>query len=320
LSNGAAFKSYLEGDALRLGSRLAVRFHKTLRVPDDDKSYPLPPTFGPFRLYRAADYQGRVPESWVVEDALFFPMYQREAMWLGFLAVWWKPNALMIGADGVNVVSGEAWEASLSAEPQNYLVAPDQPWLDGIKTQAETVRQFVAVALGAGYTIGEQLRPGAATQGVQFRVYEPRPGLFPDSEPEPQGGVLSTGMRSPAMGIGAGGAIRQKIVQDRYGVGTWDLAKPATAIVYIVNGELFESLTGEPPPPTPISAEEYTRRGFPWFDLYEESSGIAAPGLLQGVKSVSEIDSARFPGKAPENSVDITAAQVRKIRRRKKHS
>ncbi len=324
MSNEAAFKKHLEGNALRLGPRLAVRFHRTLRVPDDGKSYPLPPTFGPFRLYRAADFAGRVPKSWIAEDALFFPMYQREAMWLGFQAAWWKPNALMVGADGVNVISGQPWAVALSGEPQNYLVVPDQPWLDGIKTQAETVRQFVAVSLGAGYTIAEQIRPDAITQGVRFRSYEPMPGRFPEREPEMQSGPSSTHKmrsgQSPAMGIGAGGTIRQKILQDRYGVETWDLANPVTAIVYIVNSEQFQSLTDEAPPPTPISAEDYTKRGFPWFELYEESSDIAPVELLQEVKSVGQIDAERSLDVPPEKSIDVSPAQIKKIRRQKKPS
>jgi hypothetical protein len=38
---------------------------------------------------------------------------------------------------------------------------------------------------------------------------------------------------------------------------------------------------------TPISAQAYTERGFPWFKLYDEGEGDLAPSeKLGGLKSV----------------------------------
>ena len=61
-------------------------------------------------------------------------MYQREALWLGFHGTGWKPNAVKVAVGGVNALTGESDGPALTGEPQNYLVTPLQPWLDGIKT------------------------------------------------------------------------------------------------------------------------------------------------------------------------------------------
>ena len=49
----------------------------------------------------------------------------------------------------------------------------------------------------------------------------------------------------------------------------------------------WRDITGEEPPPTPISARLYTEHGFPWFDFYDESKGdIEGSDVLGGVKTV----------------------------------
>nr|WP_213394460.1 hypothetical protein [Yoonia sp.] len=58
------------------------------------------------------------------------------------------PVALKIGAGKINAVSGEKWGDGLSKDPQNYVVLPNQPWLDGFNVEKGKVRQFVAMPLG----------------------------------------------------------------------------------------------------------------------------------------------------------------------------
>jgi hypothetical protein len=323
LASSAPFFAGLEGNAVRLGPRLLVSFERTLRVPDDGRSYPLPPSLGRFPLYAAARYAGRVPEEWVAAGVAFLPMYQREALWLGFGAASWKPNALIVSADGVNVVSGQPWEAGLSATPQNYLVVPAQPWLDGIRGENDTVRQFVAVPLGAGYGVGEQVLGGRSVDGLQFRAFEPKPGIFPD-KPPPLRADLSAPMRlrssgpGSSLGLGAGGTIRQRILRDPHGIDTWELDGRVGFTVHIVNSERFHEIAGEAPPATPISPQIYTDHGFPWFELYEESPGIETPsGALGGVRSIAEIDAARRIGGDSGASIKIPESQIRRLRRRK---
>ena len=60
----------------------------------------------------------------------------------------------MIGK--VDALTGKRWSERLTKRPQNYLVCPDQPWLDGINAGEGFIRQFVAMPLGMGYTIEGQ--------------------------------------------------------------------------------------------------------------------------------------------------------------------
>jgi len=54
---------------------------------------------------------------------------------------------------------------------------------------------------------------------------------------------------------------------------------------------MFREITGQEPPPTPVTARMYTDRGLPWFDLYDEHKGdVAAREILAGVKSIHEME------------------------------
>ena len=51
-------------DSLLLGA-CKLSFMRTLRIPDDGKTYPLPAGFGTFPLHQVADYADKVPADWV---------------------------------------------------------------------------------------------------------------------------------------------------------------------------------------------------------------------------------------------------------------
>lgn len=270
----------VEGDRIRVGEHLAISFERTLRIPDDGRTYPLPPGLGLFPIRRLG-------------GDFVIPMYQREALWIAFEGAWWKPNAVKVGIGGIDALTGEAWTEELRDDPQNYLVAPDQPWIDGINSGHETIRQFVAMPLGSGVTVEGQLTGQERVGGLQFVVYEPKPGRFPDAEPDPgppaEGAFMLESL--PEMGLAAGGQMTQKIYPDTYGIDSWDLSARTAFGVRIVNTEQWQALTGEEPPPTPIDAAAYTRAGLPWFALYDERKGdLAASERLRSVRSLGGDD------------------------------
>ena len=147
----------VENQRVRIGERFSVSFQRTLRIPDDGRQYPLPPGLGAFPLHRVEEYADRLPAQWQEHNGVFLPMYQREALWLGFEAAGWKPNAVKIAIGKINAISGRAWDEQLHADPQDYIVCPDQPWLDGINAGEGVIRQFVAMPLGLGYTVEAQV-------------------------------------------------------------------------------------------------------------------------------------------------------------------
>ena len=155
---------------------------RTLRIPDDGKDYPLPPGMGRFPIRRVSDYLDTVPEKWLetAQTSIFLPIYQREAMWLSFGGTHWLPTALKVCAGRINAVSGEPWSEELQSEGDgpDYLVCPDQPWLDGFNTGDGSIRQFVAMPLGLGYTVEGQVTGKEEHGGIQLRAFPAREGLF----------------------------------------------------------------------------------------------------------------------------------------------
>lgn len=308
----------LEDNAIRLGKHASVRFQRTLRIPDDGKDYPLPPGLGSFPLRRVEEYRSRVPTSWTEKGGFFIPMYQREAMWLSFDGVHWRPNAIKIGIGNVNAVSGDAWDMQLRADPQDYLVVPDQPWLDGINAGDGFIRQFVAMPLGSGYTVEGQVTGREDVGGFQIAVFDPKPGRFPNRPPRRCSEDVCCYMcESPlAMGLGAGGRMRQEIYEDEYSLDTWDQTNQAAVNIHIVNSAMYREITGEAPPPTPIDAHTYTEHGYPWFELYDEQKRVVpASDLLAAASSVREIDQQRAGDDLPpEESLALADGQVVELR------
>ena len=100
-------------------------------------------------------FPATAPASWLQRGGVVMPMDQSEALWISFSAR--SPFAVKIAAGKIHAVSGAAWTAELPSEPQDYVVVPGQPWLDGFSVGAGLIRQFVALPPGAGDSVEEQL-------------------------------------------------------------------------------------------------------------------------------------------------------------------
>ncbi len=311
----------LHHDELHIG-RLRVAFHRTLRIPDDGRAYPLPPGLGAFPLHRVEDHADRVPERWRDHGGVFLPMYQREAMWISLDAPDWHPAAVKVAAGMVNAVSGGPWDEEIRAgRAQDYLVSPPQPWLDGINAGPDVVRQFVAMPLGMGYTVEAQVTGREEHGGLQILALAPRPGLFPDEAPvaervfESNGYTMASASPPREMGLAAGGRMRQKVYPDPHGPQTWDPASAARLYVHIVDSVTYEAITGRPAPSSPVEARTYTAHGLPWFDLYDERLGDLPPSeVLARVRSVRDRDRRHgFRDQQDDRPVEVPEAAVRRI-------
>ncbi|HWB06467.1 MAG TPA: hypothetical protein VG796_25810 [Verrucomicrobiales bacterium] len=302
----------IQRQVIRAGPRFGVSFQRTLRIPDDGQTYPLPPGLGSFPVFAVADFKERLPEDWSPEDA-FIPVYQREAVWLAFHGTKWKPNAVQVRVGGVSALTGETGDQPLKAEPQNYLVTAAQPWLDGIVSGTGMVRQFVAMPLGLGYTV-EAAVTGAERRGaIGLRVYEPKPGIFPDEEPaSPEGSPPRAAAGIQPMGLGAGGKMKQKIYRDPHGVEVWDPREFADVTIHLLNSAQFREVTGLEPPGTPVDAAAYAEAGLPWFDLYDEHLAALDPAaVLANAKTIAQRDEERGidPAQLPE--IDVRRLPVK---------
>ncbi len=302
----------IQDHRIHIGERFSIEFQRTLRIPDDGKTHSLPPGLGEFPIKRVVDYIDIVPDHWKKLNSFFIPMYQREALWLGFNGAYWKPNVVKIGVGNINAISGEIWDKKLHDTPQDYIVCPDQPWLDGINVGEGFIRQFVATPLGLGDTIEAQLTGIEKLSGIQILVYEPLPGKFPD-QPPPESDIVmeSLSMTSSGeyeMGLGAGGKMQQKIYPDNYGIATWDWENYCSIFVYIVNSKKYREITGLEPPPTPISTQTYNQYGFPWFSLYDEEKGdLPASVRLAEIQTIREREAERgIKNQEDDLSIDVS--------------
>jgi hypothetical protein len=312
----------LAHDRITIGN-LAIAFHRTLRIPDDGGHYPLPPSLGHFPVHTVEDYSQRVPEPWRAHGGVFIPMYQREAAWLSFTPTHWSPQAVKVAVGMVNAVSGEPWsEAIVAGREQDYLVCPPQPWLDGINAGDGIVRQFVAMPLGMGYTVEGQLTGDERFGGIQLVCFAPKPGRIPTPPPEPvrafaplMADASFDSIDAGEMGIAAGGRMEQSIYPDPHGPTTWDNMRTGRVYVHIVNSMLYEQITGQKAPDTPVTARTYAEHGYPWFDLYDEHLGDVDPSeALAGVKSVKEMDQQKgFGPQQDDDAVHVPDHVVTKL-------
>lgn len=159
----------IDGNTLRLPGGVRVRFMRTLRLPETG-THELPPGLGEFPVRRVEDHADTVPAEWRARGGVMLPVYLREAMWLDFQGSA-EPAALQVGAGKVCAVSGKPWSSRLARNPQNYVVLPRQPWLDGINSGKGTVRQFVAVPLGLGATVEGQVTGEEVWGGIQLQSF-----------------------------------------------------------------------------------------------------------------------------------------------------
>jgi hypothetical protein len=106
----AAVKGYVD-------CGLQICFHRTLRIPDDGRTYPLPAGLGLFPLHDIDEFQQSVPPLWLERGGVLMPMYQSEALWIYFDTSY--PFAVKVGAGKINAVTGESFGEDLAVSPQD---------------------------------------------------------------------------------------------------------------------------------------------------------------------------------------------------------
>ncbi len=308
-------------------AKLAVSFQRTLRIPDDGTDYPLPAGLGKFPMEHVDDHLRRAPSQWLEHGGVMLPMYQGEAMYIDFSSSYVAghdvqyPFAVKIAAGKIDAVTGEGWREELSATRQNYVVSPEQPWLDGFCVEQGVIRQFVAMPLGAGFSVEEQLTGEAEHGGLQIMVYPMSKRAFERHHPKKDERVIRCFSSplyledsDPSMGMGAGGRMRQQVYDDPYDLGDWETKTSSRCFVHLTDSQSWEKITRRPPPTEPPTAATYKKAGMPWFDHYVEAPVVGGSGILRGVKSVTEIDTEKGgPAVISDDSIAVDGViQLRK--------
>jgi hypothetical protein len=299
-------------------ARLMIEFQRTLRIPDDDRSYPLPPGLGCFPLRHVDDFAANVPRRWLQRGGVMLPMFQSEAMWLNFTSDEIDkhntsyPFAIKVATGKHCAVSGSEWCDGLHRNPQNYMVSPQQPWLDGYVVEKGRIRQFVAMPLGAGYSAEEQISGKAEHGGIQLAVSPMKRDVFERRFPEVEetlGRAFSDSVdfccvdsAMSEMGLAPGGLMEQEIYDDPFDLTDWDTSARSRCFVHLCNSMVWNSITGSQPPHPPPTAKQYTQANLPWFAWYDDSAtAIESTDTLKKLKSVAKLSEEKETVVLPEN-------------------
>ena len=295
--------------------QLTIEFQRTLRIPDDGRDYPLPPGLGSFPLRHIDDHARRVPANWLMRGGVLLPMWQSEALWLNFDSPYVAgreteyPFAIKVATGKMSAITGESWRRGLSRNPQDYLVVPGQPWLDGYCVEKGIIRQFVAMPLGEGYSVEEQLTGKAEFGGMQIEVFPMRPEVFERRFPLQTGSVMRRDLcfslcesSAPSMGLAPGGRMRQEIYEDPFSIHDWDAEHGSRCFIHLVNAATWHAITGQVPPSKPLTAEQYTKAGFPWFAYYDSDlKAVEGSKNLANLKTVKETAAEKRATTLPDN-------------------
>ncbi len=309
------------------GAKMSISFERTLRIPDDGKQYHLPPSFGSFPVLKVDDLpESRIPTKWKEHGGILLPMYQSEAMWISFDPHYPErrgaayPFAVRIATGKISAITGKAFVKNM--KDGDYVVIPEQPWLDGFVVDDDFIRQFVAAPLGSGVSVEAQLSGEDKIGGIQIEVIPMKNNIFNEKFPKLKNNGIRRGFKKlgslddgvmycacacdsfdsePDMSLAAGGKMKQKIEKDPHGLEVWDTEHSSRVFVHLTNSMAWRAITGTEPPNVPPTAREYTNAGLPWFDYYTDAPTVKATDELNSIKSMKEL----APHMLPENeSVD----------------
>jgi hypothetical protein len=248
-----------------------------------------------------------VPEAWRERAGVMMPLYQAEAMWISFHARWGSresyPCAVKVAAGKINAISGKPWKPELAASERDYIVVPEQPWLDGFCVAKDVIGQFVAMPLGSGYSVEEQITGKPEHGGLQLIVYpmlreyyqallrQRERSLVHRTVADVRSALLWRCAAEPAraMGLAAGGRMGQQIYADPHGLDAWDQSISNRCFVTLVDAQAWREITGEAPPTKPPTAADYSKAGLPWFNYYADLETLGGAPALTRVKAVAEV-------------------------------
>ena len=257
-----------------------IDFQRTLRIPEDGHQYLIPAGLGKFPL-RFTEHSELGANGL---PTILVPMLQCEALWLNFTSEMSNgislPVALKVSVGQTNAITGLRLSDGLCQRPQNYLIVPEQRWLDGYNSGNDTVRQFLPSALRTGYGVDEQA--GTKSQALMVLIeaftltrkhYENFVEEHARKATPDIAGLLKRhghGVNRAELGFSMGTSICLEIFDDKFGVDVWDLNTRKVCLVELANSQEWVFITKEEPPQSPVSARHYREASLKWSDYFED--------------------------------------------------
>jgi hypothetical protein len=238
--------------------------------------------------------------------------------------------ALIVGANGVNTITGQPFKPEL--EKDSFYAVPGQQYIDGANRGDRTVGQFIAQPLGLGDGLGEQLYGNDQFGGLDFVVFR-KPGVDITAvlgrlDTGPDVGAYSYGsafdrsdvMRSPTFGgshaVGMGSSMRQTTVK-----GAIDGFDPNgerhVGRVHILDPDFFRDITGQSVLFPPISPRELVAAGATFYVVNDGHLPDIGADLELGALVQSTAERAEAAGDVTDPDLTeplvIPASQIRTI-------
>ena len=88
-------------------------------------------------------------------------------------------------------------------------------------------------------------------------------------------------------GFGPGGLMRQRIVEDDYGLDAWDQENGSRCFIHLLNSDEYKIITGNNPPHQAPSSQDYNEAGMPWFEYYSDNKALPGSDILGKLTSVA---------------------------------
>ncbi|OIW34839.1 hypothetical protein CONLIGDRAFT_27029 [Coniochaeta ligniaria NRRL 30616] len=175
---------------IHVNDRLAISFHRTVRIPDDGGSYPAPKSLGALPLLNVSHFKDKLPTDAIEKGGLVTSLCDNEAMRINFhvygtgMFLDHPRFAVRVFAGGVNGLSGEPIKADMTTvlkrlngikRTQDYLYIrggrkPAQQWLDGVAVAPGVVRQFVSVPHLSPESIESEATGSRGVGGIQLEI------------------------------------------------------------------------------------------------------------------------------------------------------
>jgi hypothetical protein len=273
-------------------TELAIKFQRTMRIPDDGKTYPLPTDLGQLPLRSVDDFSQTAPGAWMEKGGVIMPLARSEALWIWFSSRY--RFAVKIGAGKFNMLSGEPWSPDLRRRPQNYLVAPGPPWSEN----NEVLRRYAAMPLDAFDSADCPLGAAAEAGGIHFQIapmcaeshYREEGAFFlPPTIKDFFMKIIFAPMISAQLSEIArrhepwelehltaesiepvlDHAANQEILEDPYDFAEWDQSQTVRCFVHSSSSSVWQHITGANPPLPPLTAKDYKEASIPWFSDYQ---------------------------------------------------
>lgn len=203
-------------------------------------------------------------------------------------------GGVQLAVHGLTDAALEAWNAAERARRQRVPAAPTAPWL------AEEMVYGVP--------------PAAPHYGAPVACAAP--GSPPAPGAAPTGSSRARGARPAArkMGLGAGGTMRQEIFADKRPIEDYHPDADGRVFVHLASAAEWQQITGEPAPPTPITAQAYAQHNLPWFDYYAADADDLPPSTeLADVKPTGDWLADEHPNPPIEQPLPVIPLGDKKV-------